>query len=126
MSKSREGWEAAIKRAAIFLFLPLCVNLVGETPKVPECFKIQSLTKADEAHYWAKWANTCPYTIDSVYVVVVFSDNVHHSLGTGVWGLHFVGPGLHRVTRFSTPAGVSDFEFVSVRRVTTDADEALH
>ncbi len=98
----------------------------AEKPSVTECFKIQALTKTDSDHYWADWANTCPYTIDSVYVKIGFSDKFRKPLGSGVMGLHFILQGAHRVTRFSTPSGVAGFEFVHVRKVTTDSEDALH
>ena len=110
----------------IFVFLALAVAaLAGERPSVSDCFKVHSLSRTDEEHYWANWTNTCPYIIDSVYVMIEFSDKTHKQLGKGVWGLHFITQGMHRVTRFSTPLGVSDFEFVNIRKVTTDSDEAL-
>jgi hypothetical protein len=99
--------------------------LAVEKPKVSECFKIHSLTRMDAEHYWANWTNTCPYTIDSVYVMIGFADGSHKPLGAGVWGLHFVTQGAHRVIRFSTPSQADGFQFVSIRKITTDADEAL-
>ena len=114
-----------MKHIAVFLLLAVTA-LAADKPKVTECFKIQSLTKTDNEHYWANWANTCPYTIDKIYVMIGFLDKFRKPLGDGVWGLHFILQGAHRVTRFSTPSGVSGFEFLSVRKVTTDSDEALH
>jgi hypothetical protein len=99
---------------------------MAEQPKITECFKVQSLIKMDEDHYWAKWANRCPYMIDSVYVMVGFVDKAKRLVGNGVWGLHYITPGEGRVTRFSTPREVSNYESVSVRKITTDSDEALH
>jgi hypothetical protein len=113
-----------MKRLLILLVLGLPA-LAEEQPKVPECFKVHSLTRMDAEHYWANWTNACPYTIDSVYVMVGFADKSRKPLGAGVWGLHFVTPGTHRVIRFSTPALVDEFEFVSIRKITTDAEEAL-
>ncbi len=94
-------------------------------PTVPECFKVHRLLKTDATHYWADWTNTCPYTIDSVYVMVGFQDQSRRHLGDGVWPMYFVLPGVHRVTRFSVPVGVDGFEVISVRRITTDSAEAL-
>ena len=79
----------------------------------------------DGEHYWADWTNACPYTIDSVYVMIDFWDKFHKRLGDGVWGLHFITQGAHRVTRFSAPRGVDSFQFVGIRKVTTDSGEAL-
>lgn len=113
-----------MKRILLLLSLTACL-FAGDRPKVPDCFKIRALIRADADHYWADWTNTCPYTVDSVYVVVGFSDGSRRSLGEGVWSLHFTTPGAHRVTRFTTPSGVSGFEFVDVRRVTTGVEEAF-
>jgi hypothetical protein len=79
----------------------------------------------DEDHYWANWANACPYTIDSVYVLVRFSNRSRNQLGNGVWALHFVVPGTHQVMRLTAPRAVPDFDFVQVRKITTDSLEAL-
>ena len=92
---------------------------------IPECFKVRALLKTDDTHYWADWANTCPFTIDKVYVLVGFLDRSRKMLGNGVWPMYFILPGVHRVTRFSVPVGVSGFEFVDVRRITTNSVEAL-
>ena len=99
--------------------------LAAEKPSVADCFKVHSLTRMDDEHYWANWTNACPYTIDSVYVMIGFADKSRKLLGEGVWGLHFVTQGMHRVIRFSTPSKVDGFEFVSVRKITADAAEAL-
>ena len=42
--------------------------------EVSECFKVHRLLKTDSTHYWADWSNTCPYTIEAVYVMVGFLD----------------------------------------------------
>ena len=94
--------------------------------KVSECFKVNSLIKMDEDHYWANWTNSCPYTIDSVYVMVKFVDKARKTLGNGVWSLHFITPGTHRVIRFTAPLTVPGFESINVHKITTDSDEALH
>jgi len=99
--------------------------LAAEKPRVSDCFKVHSLTRMDDEHYWANWTNACPYTIDSVYVMIGFADKSLKVLGEGVWGLHFITQGAHRVIRFSTPSKVDGVEFVSVRKITTDAAEAL-
>jgi hypothetical protein len=90
---------------------------------VSKCFKVRRLLKTDSTHYWADWSNTCPYTIDAVYVMVGFRDRSHKDMGNGVWPMYFVKPGAHRVTRFSAP--VADFETVRVHRITTDSVIAL-
>lgn len=98
----------------------------ADRPGVPECFKVHRLLKTDATHYWADWTNTCPYTIDSVYVMVGFLDGFRKYLGEGVWPMYFVLPGAHRVTRFSVPVGVDGFESILVKRITTNSAEALH
>ena len=113
-----------MKRVLVLLLLAASAFAV-DNPPIPQCFKIHSLTKADSEHYWAEWTNACPYTIDSVYVMVGFADKLHKRLGDGVWGLHFVTQGSHRVIRFSAPRGVEGFEFVDIRKVTVDSSEAL-
>jgi tetratricopeptide (TPR) repeat protein len=94
-------------------------------PKIADCFKVYDLIKMDEDHYWANWANGCPYTIDSVYVMVRFSDRSRTRLGNGVWALHFVTPGTHQVMRLTAPRSVPDFDFVRVHKITADSLEAL-
>lgn len=94
-------------------------------PQIAQCFKVYDLLKMDQDHYWANWANSCPYTIDSVYVMVRFSDRSRTRLGNGVWALHFVTPGTHQVTRFTAPRSVPDFDFVQLHKITTDSLEAL-
>jgi hypothetical protein len=96
-----------------------------KAPAVKECFKVHRLLKTDETHYWADWTNTCPYIIDSVYVMVGFVDGFSKYLGDGVWPMYFILPGMHRVTRFSVPKGVDGFESILVRRITTNSTEAL-
>src|SRR5258706_10051957 len=113
-----------MKKVLVLLLLGAAA-IAGDKPDVSQCFKVHSLTSADSDHYWADWTNACPYTIDSVYVLIGFWDKAHKRLGDGVWGLHFITQGAHRVTRFSAPSGVSSFESVDTRKVTTDSDEAL-
>jgi hypothetical protein len=113
-----------MKRALLFLLFAAAAY-AGDKPTVSKCFKIHSLTRTDGEHYWADWTNACPYTIDSVYVMIAFWDKFHQRLGDGVWGLHFITQGAHRVTRFSAPNGVGGFEFVDIRKITTDFTEAL-
>jgi tetratricopeptide (TPR) repeat protein len=109
------------------LLLPIVTGLVATgAPKVPECFKVHSLIRMDEDHYWANWTNACPYTIDSVYIMVKFAGPSREGLGDGVWALHFVTPGTHQVTRFTSPRNIPDFDSVYVSKITTDWAEALH
>jgi hypothetical protein len=117
-------FRSRVKR--LLLVLVVCLPaLAGDKPNVSDCFKVHSLTRMDDEHYWANWTNACPYTIDSVYVMIGFADKSRKLLGEGVWGLHFITQGMHRVIRFSTPSRVDGFEFVNVRKITTDAAEAL-
>ena len=125
----KRNWDVAflpdrMKRVLVILLLAVGA-LAGDKPTVAQCFQVHSLTRTDGEHYWADWTNACPYTIDSVYVMIDFRDKSHRRLGDGVWGLHFITQGAHRVTRFSTPRGVDGFEFVDLRKVTTDSVEAL-
>lgn len=117
-----------MNRLLIGLFLFSGLSFAASRPhvQVPQCFKVRRLLKTDPAHYWADWANTCPYTIDSVYVMVKFLDRAQKHLGDGVWPMYFVRPGAHRVTRFSIPAEAAGFEFIRLTRITTDSVEALH
>ena len=97
----------------------------AESPRIPQCFKVNALIKMDADHYWADWTNRCPYTIDSVYVMVKFADKASSHVGNGVWALHFIVPGTHRVTRFSAPSTVPEFSRVDVRKITVNWEEAL-
>ena len=114
-----------MKRVLVLVLLAAEALAAGDKPAVAKCFQVHSLTPTDGEHYWADWTNTCPYTIDSVYVMIGFWDKFHKRLGDGVWGLHFITQGAHRVTRFSAPRGVDGFESVDIRKVTTDLVEAL-
>lgn len=113
--------------AALLLLLSLASARLwaADKPHVSECFKVHALVKTDADHYWADWTNSCPYTIDAVYVLVAFADKSRKLLGDGVWAMYFVMPGAHRVTRFSAPAVASSFEYVNVRRITADSVLAL-
>jgi hypothetical protein len=115
-----------MKHFLLGLFLCSATVPAAELPKVSQCFKVHRLLKLDSTHYWADWSNNCPFIIDSVYVEVGFLDHSRKQLGEGVWPMYFVLPGVHRVTRFSVPVGVSTYETVRVSRITTDAAEALH
>lgn len=107
------------------LLLLTSVISCAET-KISDCFKVSYLTKMDSEHYWASWTNTCPYTIDSVYVMIEFADRFKHHVGNGVWGLHFILPGAHRVIRFTAPATCSEYHTIKIRKITSDSEEALH
>jgi hypothetical protein len=114
-----------MKALLTVVFLLSAGAAFAQKPKVADCFKVHALIRADEAHYWADWTNSCPYTIDSVYVLVTFHDKSKLHIGDGVWPMYFVTPGAHRVTRFSVPSEVLDFAQVHVRKITVDAVEGL-
>src|SRR5580693_9340260 len=105
------------------IYLP--VEKPADPATIPSCFKVRRLLRTDEAHYWADWKNTCPFIIDQVYVMVRFEDRARKILGSGVWPMYFILPGVQRVTRFSVPVGVDGFRFVTVRLITTNSAEAL-
>jgi hypothetical protein len=98
---------------------------LAQHPNVSDCFKVHETIRADEEHYWTTWTNACPYTIDSVYVVVGFSDRASKEIASGVFALHFVAPGAHRTMRFSAPGKISDFASVRQRKITGDMGEAF-
>jgi len=108
-----------------FAAIALAQHSLSERPAVSECFKVHELLRADEEHYWATWTNTCPYTIDAVYVTVRFADRSSRDLADGVWSLHFVPPGAHRTMRFSAPGKVADFVSVHEKKITADMAEAF-
>lgn len=120
-----------MKRLVTIFLLAVCFGLfcgsamAADKPGISECFTVHRLLKTDADHYWADWTNNCPYTIDAVYVMVAFADKAKKVMGDGVWPMYFVTPGTHRVTRFSVPAAVTNFEYVNVRRITMDAVLAL-
>ena len=113
-----------MKHLGVLLFF-LGGAATADQPGVSECFKVHNLLKMDEDHYWADWSNACPYTIDSVYVMVGFADRSRNPVGSGVWSLHYIKPGTARVIRFSTPQGVENYEYVHVTKITADMEEAL-
>lgn len=98
---------------------------LAQHPKVSECFKVHELLRADQEHYWATWTNSCPYTIDSVYVTVRFADRSSRELADGVWSLHFIPAGAHRTMRFSAPGKIADFASVHQKNITSDMSEAF-
>ncbi len=98
---------------------------LAQHPQVSECFKVHSMIRADEAHYWTTWTNSCPYTIDSVYVMVRFADRAAREVADGVWSLHFIAPGAHRTMRFSAPGKLADFASVRQQKITGDMGEAF-
>jgi hypothetical protein len=109
----------------LVLGLLCAVMALAQYPKVSECFKVHELLRADEEHYWATWTNTCPYTVDSVYVLVRFADQSSTDLADGVWSLHFIEPGAHRTMRFTAPGKLADFASVHQRKITADMNEAF-
>lgn len=98
---------------------------LAQSPKVSDCFKVHSMIRADESHYWATWTNNCRYTLDSVYVMVGFADRAAREIATGVWSLHFIAPGAHRTMRFDAPGKIADFASVRTRGITSDLNEAF-
>jgi hypothetical protein len=105
--------------------LTFAAIVLAQRPNVSQCFKVHELLRADEEHYWATWTNACPYTIDSVYVQVRFSDRSSRELADGVWSLHFIPPGTHRTMRFSAPGRLADFTSVHQKMITADMGEAF-
>lgn len=103
-----------------FAALPLAQHALAQHPQVSECFKVHSMIRADEEHYWTTWTNACPYTIDSVYVMVKFADRSAKDVADGVWSLHFIAPGAHRTMRFSAPGKIADFASVRQQKITAD------
>jgi hypothetical protein len=106
-----------------FAALPLAQHALAQN--VSECFKVHSMVRADEEHYWTTWTNACPFTIDSVYVLVKFADHSAKDVADGVWSLHFVAPGAHRTMRFSAPGKIADFASVRQKKITGDIYEAF-
>ncbi|HEY1757139.1 MAG TPA: hypothetical protein VGG72_17330 [Bryobacteraceae bacterium] len=98
---------------------------VDKSSKIPDCFKVNRLLKIDATFYWAEWTNACPFTVETVYVMVTFVDHSGKELGAGVWPMYFIQPGVHRVTRFTAPVGVSVYETLRVTKITTDSAIAL-
>jgi hypothetical protein len=98
---------------------------LAQRQNVSECFKVHNMIRADEEHYWTTWTNTCPYTIDSVYVMVRFADRSAKEVADGVWSLHFIAPGAHRTMRFSAPGKLADFASVRQQKITSDMGEAF-
>ena len=124
-SRERSLLQMGLKLGLSYWLAISMAAAASAQPDIAHCFKVYDLIKMDEDHYWANWANACPYTIDSVYVMVKFSDRSRSRMGNGVWALHFVVPGTHQVTRFTAPRAVPDFDFVQVHKITTDMMEAL-
>src|SRR5580658_8332087 len=98
---------------------------LAQHQNVSDCFKVHNMIRADEAHYWTTWTNACPYTIDSVYVMVRFADRSAKEVADGVWSLHFITPGAHRTMRFSAPGKLADFASVRQQKITGDMGEAF-
>ena len=88
---------------------------------------MHALIKMDDDHYWADWTNSCPYTIDSVYVTVRFAGQGdprgrQRSLGAA---LHHAGDASDHA-RQRAPQRARVFDRVRVHKITTDSEEALH
>src|ERR1700679_4238596 len=109
----------------LVLWLSFGVVAFAQQPTVSECFKVHEMIRADEEHYWTTWTNACPYTIDSVYVMVRFADRFSKEVADGVWSLHFIAPGAHRTMRFSAPGQLTDFASVRQKKITGDMNEAF-
>src|ERR1700678_2366759 len=109
----------------LVLGLTFSVLALAQHPQVSDCFKVHELLRADQEHYWATWTNTCPYTIDSVYVMVRFADGSAKEVADGGWSLHFIAPGAHRTMRFSAPGKLADFASVRQHKITADMGEAF-
>ena len=109
----------------LVLGLTFTTLALAQHANVSQCFKVHELLRADEAHYWATWTNTCAYTIDSVYVLVKFADRSAKDVADGVWSLHFIAPGAHRTMRFSAPGKLADFASVRQHKITGDIYEAF-
>ena len=109
----------------MILLFAFSIGACAQQPPVEQCFKVHALVKADDTHYWADWTNSCPYTLDSVYVMVRFAGLSRGHLEPGVWPMYFVTPGTHRVTRFDVPRAASGFRSARVYKITTDSNEAL-
>jgi hypothetical protein len=107
------------------LGLTFAAVALAQHQNVSSCFKVQSMIRADEAHYWTTWTNACPYTIDSVYVTVQFADRFAKEVADGVWSLHFIAPGAHRTIRLSAPGKLADFASVRQQKITSDIGEAF-
>jgi hypothetical protein len=114
-----------MKHILLGLYLCSAVAMAATQPSVDQCFKVNRLLKIDPVFYWAEWTNACPYTVETVYVMVSFLDGSSKELGSGVWPMYFVQPGVHRVTRFTAPVGVSEYQTMRVSRITTDSAVAL-
>ena len=114
-----------LKMKHLVVGLTFAALALAQHPKVSDCFKVHEMIRADEAHYWTTWTNTCPYTIDSVYVMVRFADHSAKEVADGVWSLHFIAPGAHRTMRFSAPGKLADFASVRQQKITGDMGEAF-
>ena len=111
--------------ATLLLWLGSGAGARSHAPKVSQCFKVHDLLKMDDEHYWARWSNACPFTIESVYVMVGFTDHSGKQVGNGVWAMYQVKPGASRVNRFTAPRISPTFQNVTLRLITTDSEEAL-
>ena len=107
-------------RALFILFLLLLSALTVK----PACLTVFSLTPQDEDHYVVDWKNGCNRTLDAVYVVVDFTAG-GESTGSGVFPLYFVQPRARKLTRFTVPPMVRQYDKITVRRIVATLEEAL-
>jgi hypothetical protein len=87
---------------------------------------VRDVIPGDEARYQVVAINTCKYTIDAIYVLVGFTDGNYRELSGGLWTLYFMPPGKSWTKKFSIPVKAAGFERVVLRKITTNAEEALH
>lgn len=109
----------------LLLVLAPLICSAADTSRVSACFQVNALVRADEDHYWADWKNSCPFTIDRVYVMVEFFQQ-GRKIGQGVWPSYFVTSGQARVVRFSSPIHLPSNSSITVFRITTDSSVALY
>jgi hypothetical protein len=94
-------------------------------PPVHECFKVRSLERVDDLHYRQISENTCPYTLEVVYVLVKFMDKDGYRIGVDKYSAPWVNPGERLKTVLEVPLYVRGFKTVGVRKITSDVSEAL-
>ena len=121
-----------------FLLLLTCLAATvsaAPRPRPEDCFKVRSMRKAtlvrdrvpgDEERYQVVASNTCNYTIDAIYVLVGFTDGNRRMLSGGLWTLYFMPSGKRWTKKFSIPTKAAGLEGVFLRKITTNAEEALH
>ena len=111
------------------------VAVAGDRARPEDCFKVRSMVKADrtadavdgdEGRYQVVATNACGFTLDAIYVLVRFTDRRERVLSGGLWILYAMPPGQTWVKKFSVPLQAAGFERVVLRKITTNAEEALH